>query len=148
MFGIDATTTPFSATKRANTAQHVGGLLQVLEDVREEHDVELLAGELGGVVDHLRVADDHPLGVLLGERGRVAIDLDADDRAAQPVLQHLRHVARRAAELEHARGRGHERDDLAVRRGRVVLELGVLERVRRRGLGLSDCDARVVFHGG
>ena len=80
----------------------------MLEDVGEEHDVELLAGELGGVVDLLRVTDDHPLGVLLGDRRGVAVDLDADDRAAEPVLEHLGHIAGRAAELEHPRGRWHE----------------------------------------
>ncbi len=122
--------------ERTDAAQHVGRLLQVLEHVREQDDVELLACKLGRVVDLLRVSDDDALGVLLGERGGVAVDLDADDCAAEPVLQNLGHVARRAAELEHTSRRRHERDDLGVRRARVVLELGVLERVRR-GLGLG-----------
>ena len=120
----------------------------MLEHVGEQDDVELLTGEVGGVVDRLGVADDHALRVLLGERRGVTIDLDPDHGAAETVLEHLGHVAGRAAELEHARGRRHEGDDLAVRRGRVVLELCVLEGVLRRGVCLVERAAEFVFHGG
>ena len=134
--------------ERPHPAEHVVRLLQVLEHVGEQDDVELLTGQLGGVVDRLRVADDHALRVLLGERCCVTVDLDADDRAAEPVLEHLGHVAGGAAELEHARGGRDERDDLAVRRSRVVLELCVLEGVLRRGVCLVERAAEFVFHGG
>ena len=135
--------------ERADAAEDVIGLPQVLEDVGEEHDVELLAGELRGVVDLLGIAHDHALGVPLGELGGLGGDLDSGHRAAEPVLQHLGHVPRRATEFEHARRRRDERDDLAVGRARVVLELGVPEGVRRRCRGaLRDCDAGFVFHAG
>ena len=146
MFGIEAMTTPFSATNGRTRRRTSPGFLQVLEDVGEQDDVELLARELGGVVDLLGVADDHAVAVLLGERRRLGVDLDAGDRAAEAVLQHLGHVARRAAELQNARRGRDERDDLAVRRARIRLELRVLERVFRRSARLLDCGSRFVFH--
>ena len=89
--------------------EDAAGIPQMLEHVREQHCVESPFTQDLLVIERVGVADDHLVAVRAGELRRFGIDLDADDRAIEPSRQHLRHVARRASELEHARLR---RDEL------------------------------------
>ena len=98
----------------------------MLEHVREQDRVEALAAELGLEVELLRVADEDALGVLLGEARGLGVELDPDDGRSAPVAQRLRHVAGRAAELEHARSRLDEPEHEVVRRPGAFVELSYL----------------------
>ena len=102
----------------------------MLEHVGGDDDIERILAERLVHIEHVEVGDDHALGELLGDLRRLAVDLDAHDRAPL-LLQHLGGGAGGAPELEDTFALADQPDDEAVC---VVLDARIDGRVVDRRL--------------
>ena len=85
---------------------------QMLQHVTEQDDVEAAGLELLLQIERLDVADDHALGVLLGDLRHLRVQLDPGDPVA-PLRQHLGHVACGRPHLKDATADPRQQDHLS-----------------------------------